>query len=157
MHMEKWNPEDLFIYWPQFITEDLFDDKFDVTKLVILSTFFTAGQWDQRPGKMCHTFAKFTGFVRQSDGFRKDCYLDYYTSLPAVASSGKLTDSEMLAQNTLSKNNNNNNKKKTDSKMLAQNTLSKNEKKKKKSPTRNRILLMYVHWKAVRLVCYHSL
>ena len=109
MHMEKWNPEDLFIYWPQFITEDLFDDKFDVTKLVILSTFFTAGQWDQRPGKMCHTFAKFTGFVRQSDGFRKDCYLGYYTSLPAVASSGKLTDSEMLAQNTLSKNNNNNN------------------------------------------------
>ena len=64
-----------FVYLPAaiFITEDLFDDKFDVTKLVILSTFFTAGQWDRHPGETCRTFAKFTGFVRQTDGFRKDC------------------------------------------------------------------------------------
>ena len=62
--MEKWNPENLFIYRPQFITEDLFDDKFDVTKLVILSAFFTAGQWDWRPGETCWTFAKSTSFVR---------------------------------------------------------------------------------------------
>ena len=64
-----------FVYLPAaiFITEDLFDDKFDVTKLVILSTFFTAGQWDRRPGETCRTFAKFTGFVRQTDGFREDC------------------------------------------------------------------------------------
>ena len=63
----------MFIYWPHFITEDLFDDKFDITKLVILSTFFTAGQWEWRPGEMCWTFAKFTCFIWQSDGFRKDC------------------------------------------------------------------------------------
>ena len=63
-----------FDYLPaaKFISEDLFGNKFDVTKLVILPTFFTAGQWDRRPGETCRTFAKFTGFVRQTDGFRKD-------------------------------------------------------------------------------------
>ena len=70
--MENWNPEDLFIYRPQFVTEDLLDDKFDVSKLVLMSTFFTAWQWDRRPGETGLTLAKFTGFARQSDGFRKD-------------------------------------------------------------------------------------
>ena len=72
-----------FVFLPAaiFITEDLFDDKFDVTKLVILSTFFTAGQWDRHPGETCRTFAKFTGFVRQTDGFRKDCYENVFINL----------------------------------------------------------------------------